>query len=283
MNEIQIAEISQLEIEINYYKEQTARNILEIGARLIRAKELVPYGEWGEWLENKVDFSQSMANKFMKVSKEFSHSESIPKVGLSKLILLTTVDEEKRNEFIESHPVEDMTTRELRQAIKDKKELERQIEELKNMPAELVEVEKEVIPKDYISLKHKVEDYEIEIENYEKQMEILERKVKMNQQEASKYSNLKEQIEKLSKEKSDLGRQIKARTELSGLVVRVEHILKTELAPIKYSRAIDEASTDEIVVRNLRDIVARVQGWCNEMYKYLPSEDVIEVEVIDYE
>ena len=81
----------------------------------------------------------------------------------------------------------------------------------------------------------------------------------------------------MSKQKDKLGRQIKARTELSGLVVRIEHILKTELAPVKYSRAINEASTDEIVINNLIDIIDRVQGWCTEMCDILPNKDYREV------
>lgn len=314
MNEIDNTEIKQIELEINFYKEQTARNIIEIGKRLIKAKELVPYGEWGKWLDEKVEFSQSMASKFMKVAIEFGDSESIPKVGLSKLIMLTSVSQEERETFIEENPVEDMTTRELRQAIKEKKELEEKIEELKNQEPTIIEKEVEkivqVIPSDYESLKgfqqlHANQCYEnsklegeiqrlkrsltdsnFELNQLKSQQDLLEKKAKLNDDEAKKYKQLKDQIEKLSQQKDDLGRQIKARTELSGLVVRIEHILKTELAPIKYSRAINEASTDEVVVNNLRDIVGRVHDWCNEMYQYIPMKnykDVIEMEVIENE
>lgn len=40
---------------------------IEIGGKLTEAKELVKHGEWGDWLKNKVDFSQSQANNLMKV------------------------------------------------------------------------------------------------------------------------------------------------------------------------------------------------------------------------
>lgn len=38
---------------------------IEIGWRLKEAKSLLEHGEWGEWLENEVDFSRSTANNFM--------------------------------------------------------------------------------------------------------------------------------------------------------------------------------------------------------------------------
>lgn len=42
---------------------------VEIGRRLVEAKDLLPHGEWGKWLREKVEFSQSSANNFMKLLK----------------------------------------------------------------------------------------------------------------------------------------------------------------------------------------------------------------------
>lgn len=195
MGEIEKNNLNQLEAEITILKHQTAQNIIEIGRRLVKAKELVPYGEWGLWLENKVDFSQSMANKFMKVAMEFSDSESIPKVGLSKLIMLTTVDPEERETFIEENPVEDMTTRELQQAIKEKKDLEKQIEELRNQGPQIIEkekiVEREVYPKDYDQLKDRLKN-SIDRNNFNDLKREFEEKIDENYE-------LKKQIQQLSK------------------------------------------------------------------------------------
>ena len=40
---------------------------VEIGRRLDEAKRALPYGKWGEWLKNEVEFSQSTANNFMRL------------------------------------------------------------------------------------------------------------------------------------------------------------------------------------------------------------------------
>nr|WP_274594879.1 DUF3102 domain-containing protein [Desulfosporosinus fructosivorans] len=68
--------------EINMIKYQTERIYLaaavEIGRRLTEAKALLKYGEWGKWLEESVDFSQSRANKLMRIFKEYG-------AGLSRM------------------------------------------------------------------------------------------------------------------------------------------------------------------------------------------------------
>ena len=291
MSDLQVTEISKIETEIIMLKNQTAQNIIEIGRRLIKAKEMLPHGEWGKWLEEKVEFTQQTANKFMRVANEMGNYASMLNSGSAKLFALLSLPEPDRETFIETQPIEGMTTRELQQAIKEKKELQKQLEEIQARPPRVEVREVEKIPSDYYDLRKKAERLERELINKNHELEtatankqILEKKAQLNDAEAKKYKELKDQIEKLSQQKNDLGRQIKARTELSGLVVKVEHFLKTELAPIKYSRAIDEAAEDEIVIRNLTDIVNRVSSWCKEMERYITNNVyVIESEGYEWE
>ena len=48
---------------------------VEIGRRLEEAKRALPYGEWGKWLENEVEFSQSSANNFMRLFEEYGSAQ----------------------------------------------------------------------------------------------------------------------------------------------------------------------------------------------------------------
>ena len=48
---------------------------VEIGKRLKEAKESLPHGEWGDWLKNEVEFSQSSANNFMKLYEEYGSTQ----------------------------------------------------------------------------------------------------------------------------------------------------------------------------------------------------------------
>ncbi len=124
LNEIQQTEITKLETEIVMLKTQTAQNIIEIGKRLIKAKEMLPHGEWGNWLEEKVEFTQQTANKFMRVASEMANYSTSFNLTGSKIYELLSLPETERETFMQTQPIEDMTTRELRQAIKEKKELQ---------------------------------------------------------------------------------------------------------------------------------------------------------------
>lgn len=162
-----------IETEINFYKQQTATGIIEIGKRLIEAKSQLQHGEWGKWLESKIEFSDRTARQFMKVAEEFSTSEIGKRLPISKLYALLDVPTEERETFIQQNNVEEMTTRQLQEAIKAKKEAEArvqnlssQLQELKNNQSKVVEkvIEKEIVkqvtPPDYEQIKQKAQKLE---------------------------------------------------------------------------------------------------------------------------
>ncbi len=103
---------------------------IEIGRRLEEAKAMLPHGEWGAWLKNELDYSQSTAQNFMKVFREYGDSQQSLFGGAPKsqtfgnltyskaLRLLAIPDEEERARFVAENDVEHMTTRELNEALK---------------------------------------------------------------------------------------------------------------------------------------------------------------------
>lgn len=130
--------------EINIIKEQTRKMILnnsiEIGHRLVEAKSMVSHGEWGSWLKSYVDYSQSTANNLMKIFEEYganqlslfgseAKSQALGNLSYTQAIVLLGLPEEQREEFVKGNDLESMSTRELKQAIKEKQELERKLKE----------------------------------------------------------------------------------------------------------------------------------------------------------
>ncbi|MBW9154889.1 DUF3102 domain-containing protein [Clostridium tagluense] len=95
--------LEQLEVEIDFYKNQFANNTIEIGKRLIEAKSQLVHGEWGKWLQEKVEFSQETARKFMKVGTEFSNSNTYGNLNQSKIFALLDVPAEEREDFMSNH------------------------------------------------------------------------------------------------------------------------------------------------------------------------------------
>lgn len=69
--------IEVLTAEIKMYLHIANQSIIEVGKRLILAKELVPHGEWLNWLQNNLGLTRMSANNFMNVAKRFSNVKSI--------------------------------------------------------------------------------------------------------------------------------------------------------------------------------------------------------------
>ena len=64
-------ELTSLTHEIKGLARETIENIISIGKKLLQAKELMPHGEWGNWLQQEFDWSQDTAGNFMNVAKQF--------------------------------------------------------------------------------------------------------------------------------------------------------------------------------------------------------------------
>ncbi len=110
-----------------------------LGERLVEAKALLTkHGEWGEWLEQKVPFSQRTAEMYMKVYRELneeqqslfsSNSQAISNLEFTKFVKLLAVPKEERESFVEENDVENISTRELDKLIKERDEALRAKEE----------------------------------------------------------------------------------------------------------------------------------------------------------
>ena len=116
--------------EILFYKQQAGAAILEIGRRLLEAKAVLPHGAWLPWLEEKVEFSEITAQRFMRLAREYRNPSPVTELGASKALVLLALPPEERDTFAaECHVVDgemksalEMTKRELEQAVKEKKE-----------------------------------------------------------------------------------------------------------------------------------------------------------------
>lgn len=148
--------LQQLAVEIITFDRQakiTAVSCaIEIGERLLEAKDLVPHGEWGKWLKENVNYSQSTANNLMRLYKEYgnnqgslfttlTNSQAIMNLDVSKALALTVLPPEEREEFVAEHDVEQMSTRDLKEALQENRELKQQQQQLQK---QLEEKDKQV-------------------------------------------------------------------------------------------------------------------------------------------
>lgn len=100
--------------------------ILTIGKGLIEAKALLPHGEWRLWLAKRVNYSERTAQGFMQIARAYTNPQLVADLGVSKALMLLTLPEETRNEFIaiphmvgdEAKSVIDMSRQELKAVMK---------------------------------------------------------------------------------------------------------------------------------------------------------------------
>ena len=135
MSEIMtVRPIEVIEGEILFFKAQASASMLEIGRRLIEAKQQLPHGQWQKWLAEKVAFSERSAQRFMRIAEGYSKPDSLSGLGATKALQLLAFEEIEREEFMaekhevngEEKTVQEMTSAELDEAIRRRKEAEKE-------------------------------------------------------------------------------------------------------------------------------------------------------------
>lgn len=202
--------ITLIAAEINNIKEQTRKmvlyNSIEIGRRLVEAKQMLAHGEWGNWLKESVDYSQRTANNLMRIFQEYgseqitligdnSKSQAFANLSYSQAIALLEIPGEEREEFIKGNDVESMSTRELQKAIKEKQTLEDKLkvaEKASNNNLEKAEKLKKELEFERIKNKEALVNREVEIENLKNHIETIKKKLSK-----AESSGDNEEIEKL--------------------------------------------------------------------------------------
>lgn len=117
--------------EILELKQRGGEVILDIGRRLLEAKGMLPHGEWLPWLNERVEFSERTAQKFMRLAQKWSNPSALADLGATKALMLLALPEEEREEFVEDHNVIDMSARQLEQAIRERDEARKAAEAAK--------------------------------------------------------------------------------------------------------------------------------------------------------
>ena len=225
--------------EINSIKEQTRIQVLcnsiEIGRKLKEAKELVHHGEWGDWLKEKVSYSKSTANNLMKIFEEYGNdqisllgdnakSQAFGNLSYSKAVALLGIDTEEREKFIEENNVEEMSARELKQAIADKKKAEEEAKKAKE-----------------------------ELEKFKSKSKEEQEKIKRLEEEKNKLS------ETLTRESDKLLRQLDSKEEENMQAQKEVEELKSKIKeledkPVEVITGTDEKELNELKEKHAAEV-----------------------------
>lgn len=136
--------VEAVTLEIQTLQRQAQQLLLgyaiEIGRRLVEVKAMLPHGQWGTYIKEQVGYSQSTANNLMRIFEEYGTaqqsifgpeaiSQAIGNLSYTKALRLLALPADEREAFVEEHQVEDMSTRELEVAIRERDDAIRRAEE----------------------------------------------------------------------------------------------------------------------------------------------------------
>ena len=122
-------DIETVTAEILDAKRRGGQAILDVGRGLIEAKGMLSHGEWLPWLEERVEFSERTAQRFIRLAQEWTNPTALSDLGATKALMLLALPVEEREEFASGHDVIDMSARQLEDAIRERNEARKAAEE----------------------------------------------------------------------------------------------------------------------------------------------------------
>lgn len=142
---VTVRDVEIVTAEIVTIKRQTQQVLItaaiELGRRLTEVKAMIPHGEWGKYLQERVDYSQSTADNLMKLYREygsgqdslfdnFANSQTFANLSYTQALALLSVPADEREQFAEENDVANKSTRELQELIRKREEQDSQINQL---------------------------------------------------------------------------------------------------------------------------------------------------------
>jgi len=251
MNEITLSDnLQQIELEINWHKENVGKSIWEIGRRLNHVKENdLAHGKFMEWYQG-LGLDKDFVSKSMKIANELPNFETLRNLGTTALYLIATLPKEEKQEQLEKVEQGDTPTvrelQEVRRKLKESEERNKRLEEQ--------------------ALKQ----------------EVIEKEIKRLEDDSHEAITLKETVESLRTDKEKLEGTYKNAMELSSLLSEFENFFDEKMAPLRFKAVIVGLGT-EFQLKKLRDMLTLVDSWLTEMNKIVPDEGrkIIEGEIIN--
>lgn len=193
-------------------------SVIEIGRRMAEAKEMIPYGQFGEWVKTNTAYSASTAENFMRLFREYgasqtdlfgtsAESQTIGKLSYSKALELLAIPAEARETFAEEVHADDLTVKELKAEIKkwkDQAERAEQTAEEAEQRAEEAEQDAAKVERELKALQRKPAEIIVQ-EPDEKEIEkrAAEQIAKAEKEHQAKLAELDAKVKKAEKAEAE--------------------------------------------------------------------------------
>ena len=104
---------------------------IEIGRRLVEAKEMLNHGEWLPWLKRETEFSERSAQNYMKVFNSYgaaqlglfgpeTNTQAFADLPITKALAMLSIPESEREDFADEVGAESLSVRELEEKVRER-------------------------------------------------------------------------------------------------------------------------------------------------------------------
>ena len=278
MNEIQLSNnLRQIELEINWHKENAGKSIWEIGRRLnhVKEKDLV-HGEFEEWI-NSIGINIREAQRLMKVASEIPKTTTLSHFGSTALYLIATLPEaEKQEQLQKIEQGETPTVRELQDLKRQLKAKDDEINHLKNKPQPQPRVQTvEVIPDDYEQLKQANEQLKQLQRDHQ---QLLDERAEVNEK-SRKYDELNEAIRISQGRLNETQKKISQFNQLHKLIKESNEFLN-RASTLVYSDLAELIQVDPLAKQEVKYMLNNLDRLSKDLNKNLSKQMIIEGEII---
>lgn len=116
---IDVTRRAQIEAHVEACRDQVMTGAVELGRWLCRAKDenIVPHGEWEEWLRIHAGVSERSAQRLMQVAREIPEGSPLERLGIAKLDALLALPAGEREAAAADMGAESLSSREVRREV----------------------------------------------------------------------------------------------------------------------------------------------------------------------
>jgi DNA repair exonuclease SbcCD ATPase subunit len=296
MKELQIKEARDsitIAHEINLIKEQTNKILfqssIEIGKRLNEAKGLVGHGNWLNWLEIEVNYSERTAQNLIKIYEEYglkslgnSNPQPVADLGYTQAVAMLRLDFEERENFILENDVENMSKRKIEEAVREKNEILEEKKELQKQLNEITDKESSAAKElqkrvdEIAEYQERITNKALQVKELKDEIDKLKEAVKTNVAttdeavDTEEIEKLQDELDAKDEELKKLKAQLKKKPEQVEVIPpEVEEKLEKLKAQLQASDgAVKFKATLEIIVSLFNELIELV----DDMQESAPDE-----------
>ena len=118
----EISVLDSLAMQARTLRMNINMNMWQLARVFTEAKEIIPHGQFGKWVEENADVSERTAQDMMAAYKRFGGKPQFEGLGQAKTFKLLPLPAGTEEKFMEEHDVSAMTTREVQEAVKKARE-----------------------------------------------------------------------------------------------------------------------------------------------------------------